>query len=431
MYAVQKDVWRLKGLDKTIVEQLLRWSNNLFNVGTYESRQQYFKNQIAVKYPDLYKITKTNENYGLLYSQVAQQSLKSVAESFTSFRALEKLANQGEIHQKPRLPRYRTKGGMYPVSYPGQALKVIGNKVRLPLGKKGKEYFGKDAIWVNLPERLKNCQIKELRLIPRNGEVWVEYVHESLTEQAPSCSLEVTGVLGIDHGINNWLTCVSSNGKPFIIDGHRLKSWNQWFNKEKARVQSEHAIHKLPKGFSSKRLQQLSENRTRRMRDAVNKAVRTIVYYCENHQINVLVFGWNKGQKQEVNMGGVTNQNFVQIPTAKVKDRLQQECDLRGWRFVEQDESYTSKASFLDRDILPVKVGEKPDNWQPSGKRIKRGLYCSSAGLLINADVNGAANIIRKSKVAIDSILERVGRGLLTNPLRIKLWADSSPKVCP
>jgi putative transposase len=175
------------------------------------------------------------------------------------------------------------------------------------------------------------------------------------------------------------------------------------------------------------------------MRDAVNKAVRTIVDYCENNQINVLVFGWNKGwfdyahkpQKQEVNMGVVTNQNFVQIPTAKVKERLQQECDLRGWRFVEQDESYTSKASFLDRDILPVKVGEKPDNWQPSGKRIKRGLYCSNTGLLINADVNGAANIIRKSKVAIDSIIERVGSGLLTNPLRIKLWADSSPKVCP
>ncbi|MGB8687769.1 MAG: IS200/IS605 family accessory protein TnpB-related protein, partial [Microcoleus sp.] len=211
----------------------------------------------------------------------------------------------------------------------------------------------------------------------------------------------------------------------------RLKSWNQWFNKEKARVQSEHAIHKLPKGFSSKRLQQLSEIRTRRMRDAVNKAVRTIVDYCENNQINVLVFGWNKGQKQEVNMGGVTNQNFVQIPTAKVKERLQQECDLKGWRFVEQDESYTSKASFLDRDILPVKVGEKPDNWQPSGKRIKRGLYCSAQGLILNADINGAANIIRKSKVAIDSIIERVGSGLLTNPLRIKLWADSSPKVCP
>ncbi|MFB8795453.1 MAG: transposase [Microcoleus sp.] len=431
MYAVQKDVWHLKGLDKTIVEQLLRWSNNLFNVGTYESRQQYLKNQSVVKYPDLYKIAKTNENYGLLYSQVAQQSLKSVAESFTSFRALEKLANQGEIHQKPRLPRYRTKGGMYPVSYPGQALKVIENKIRLPLGKKGKEYFGKDALWVPLPERIKNCQIKELRLIPRNGAVWVEYVYESLTEQAPSCCLEVTGILGIDHGINNWLTCVSSNGKPLIIDGLRLKSWNQWFNKEKARVQSEYTIHKLPKGFSSKRLQQLSEICTRRMRDAVNKAVRSIIDYCENNQINVLVFGWNKGQKQEVNMGGVTNQNFVQIPTAKVKDRLQQECDLRGWRFCEQDESYTSKSSFLDRDILPVKVGEKPDNWQPSGKRIKRGLYRSSAGLLINADVNGAANIIRKSKVAIDSIIERVGSGLLTNPLRIKLWADSSPKVCP
>ena len=433
MYGVQKDVWHLKGLDKTIVEQILRWSNNLFNVGTYESRQRYFKDQGAIKYPDLYKIAKPNENYGLLYSQVAQQSLKSVAESFSSFRALERLAKKGELNQKPRLPKYRTKGAMYQVTYPGQALKIVGNRVRLPLGTKGKEQFGTDALWVTLPERLKNCQIKELRLIPRNGKVWVEFVHESLTKQAPSCSWEVMGILGIDHGINNWLTCVSSKGKPFIIDGHKLKSWNQWFNKEKARVQSVHDQCKLPKGFSSHRLQQLSETRTRRMRDAVNKAVRTIIDYCEDYQINVLVFGWNKGQKQEVNMGGKTNQNFVQIPTAKVKDRLRQECDLRGWRFVEQDESYTSKASFLDRDLLPVKVGEKPDNWQPSGKRIKRGLYRSSTGLLINADVNGAANIIRKSKVAIDSIsiIERVGRGLLTNPLRIKLWADSSPKVSP
>ena len=431
MYAVQKDIWHLKELHKTIVEQLLRWSNNLFNVGTYESRQRYFKDKSAVKYLDLYKITKTNENYGVLYSQVAQQSLKSVAESFSSFRALERLAKKGEINQKPRRPKYRAKGAMYQVSYPGQGLKIVGNRVRLPLGTKGKGHFGTDALWVPLPERLKDCQLKELRLIPRNGQVPIEYVHESLTEQAPSCSLEVTGVLGIDHGINNWLTCVSSNANPFIIDGHKLKSWNQWFNKRKAFLQSEHARHKLPQGFSSKRLQQLSETRARRMRDAVNKAVRTIVNYCKNNQINVIVFGWHKVQKQEVNMGGKTNQSFVQIPTAKVKERLQQECDLRGWRFVDQDESYTSKSSFLDRDFLPVKVGEKPDNWQPSGQRIKRGLYSSSTGLLINADTNGAGNIIRKSKVATDLIIKRVGSGLLTNPLRIKLWRDSSPKVCP
>ncbi|MCC3593565.1 MAG: transposase, partial [Microcoleus sp. PH2017_28_MFU_U_A] len=198
MYAVQRDLWHLTGLDKIIVEQLLRWSNNLFNVGTYESRQRYFKDKGTIKYPDLYKIAKGNENYGLLYSQVAQQSLKSVAESFSSFRTLQKLAKKGELNQKPRLPKYRTKGAMYQVSYPGQALKIVGNRVRLPLGTKGKEHFGTDALWVTLPERLKDCQIKELRLIPRNGEVWLEYVYESLTEQAASCSLEVTGVLGID-----------------------------------------------------------------------------------------------------------------------------------------------------------------------------------------------------------------------------------------
>lgn len=113
MYAVQKDVWHLTGLDKTIVEQLLRWSNNLFHVGTYESRQRYFNDKSAVKYPDLYKIARTNENYGLLYSQVSQQSLKSVTESFSSKRALEKLARKGELNQKPTLPKYRNKDVMY------------------------------------------------------------------------------------------------------------------------------------------------------------------------------------------------------------------------------------------------------------------------------------------------------------------------------
>jgi len=151
VYAVQKDLWHLTGLDKTIVEQLLRWSNSLFNVGTYESRQRYFKDNSVVKYTDLYKIAKVNENYGLLYSQVPQQSLKSVAQALSSFRALSKLALLGELNQKPRLPRYRNKGGMYHVSYPGQALKMVGNQVRLALGNKGKEHFGTDALWMPLP----------------------------------------------------------------------------------------------------------------------------------------------------------------------------------------------------------------------------------------------------------------------------------------
>jgi putative transposase len=145
-----------------------------------------------------------------------------------------------------------------------------------------------------------------------------------------------------------------------------------------------------------------------------------------------------KGQKPEVKMGVKSNQNFVQIPIAKVKERWQQECELRGWRFVAQEEDYRSKTSFLDRDLLPAAFGEKPDSWQPSGKGIKRGLYRLKAGLILNADVNGAANIICKAKVAPGSMLrlssatiETAGRGLLTNPLSIKLEADSSPKVFP
>ena len=139
----------------------------------------------------------------------------------------------------------------------------------------------------------------------------------------------------------------------------------------------------------------------------------------------------NKGQKKEVNRGVKSNQNFVQIPIAKAKERWQQECELRGWRFLAPEEDYRSKTSFLDRDLLPAAFGEKPDSWQPSGKRIKRGLYRLKAGLILNADVNGAAKIICKAKLAAGSIIEAVVSGLLTNPLSIKLGADSSPKVFP
>lgn len=176
-----------------------------------------------------------------------------------------------------------------------------------------------------------------------------------------------------------------------------------------------------PNGFWSKRLARLTENRNRTMRDAVNKAARKVVNHCLENKIGTIVFGWNSGQKDGANMGKKTNQKFVQIPTGRLKDRLVQLCERYGIRFIETEESYTSKASFVDNDVLPT-FGEKPEGWAPSGKRIQRGLYRTAKGFVVNADAQGAANIGRKVAATLGLCLKGVSRGCLTTPLRVPLW---------
>jgi putative transposase len=158
------------------------------------------------------------------------------------------------------------------------------------------------------------------------------------------------------------------------------------------------------------------------MRDAVNKAARKVIQHCLNNQIGTVIFGWNKGQKDSANMGKSTNQKFVQIPTGRLKDRIAQLCEQHGIKFVETEESYSSKASFVDNDFLPT-FGEKPEGWKASGKRVKRGLYQTAQGWLINADCNGSANIARKVAIMLGLDLSGIGRGQLSAPLRLKLWS--------
>ncbi len=233
--------------------------------------------------------------------------------------------------------------------------------------------------------------------------------------QVESCQLDTSKVLGIDPGLNNWLTCVSNIGTSFIVDGKELKALNQWYNKQTSTMKDG-----KPQGFWSRTLAQITEKRNRQMRDAVNKAARIVVNYCLKKGIGLIVFGWNKGQKDSANMGAKTNQKFVSVPTAKLKDRITQLCEQYGIQFVETEESYTSKASFLDNDELP-KYGEKPEQWQSSGKRVKRGLFRTATFGYINADCNGACNILRKVKGKLGLDLGGLTRGVLAAPNRLRL----------
>ncbi|MDQ2098023.1 MAG: transposase [Tychonema bourrellyi B0820] len=401
---------------QAVIEYLCSESAKLSNCGIYYSRQLYFKTGRIPNRAELHKVLGTenqNLHYKAFYSDTAQQILTGVAESFKSFLGLLKGINSGTVTQHPKLPGYR-QSGMALVTFTGRSVKFKDGMLRFPLGSKVKAWFGLDAFFLPMPSNLDFKAIREYRILPRNGCFYLELIYKTENIQT---NVDPAKCLAIDHGIDNWLTCISNAGTSFIIDGKHLKSINQGSNKRVAFLMEGKA-----NGYWSKRLAGLTERRNRQMRDAVNKAARKVIQHCLDNQIGTVVFGWNKGQKECANMGKKTNQKFVQIPTGRLKDRIAQLCEQYGIKFVETEESYSSKASFVDHDFLPT-FGEKPEGWKASGKRVKRGLYRTAQGWLINADGNGAANIARKVAIMLGLDLGGISRGDLSAPLRLKLWS--------
>ncbi|XZO04417.1 MAG: RNA-guided endonuclease InsQ/TnpB family protein [Microcoleus sp.] len=401
---------------KAILEFLCSESSKLTNCGIYYARQMYFKTGKIPSRADLHKVLGTenrNLHYKAFYSDTAQQILTTVAESFKSYIGLLKGIKEGTVTQRPRLPNYR-QGGLALVTYTWRSVKLKDGPQRFPLGTKVKAWFGLDAFYLPLPTNLDHKAIREYRILPRNGCFYLELIYKTETIQA---DVDSSQALMIDHGMNNWLTCVSNIGTSFILDGLHLKSINQGYNKRVAFLMEGKA-----NSYWSKRLERLTENRNRVMRDAINKAARKVINHCLVNNLGTVIFGWNVGMKNGMNLGTKTNQKFVQIPTGRLKDRIAQLCEQYGIRFVETEESYTSKASFVDLDLLPT-FGEKPEGWQPSGQRVKRGLYRTLQGLLINADCNGAANIGRKVAATLGLCLKEVSRGALLTPLKVPLWS--------
>ena len=406
-----------------ILTFLCEESHKLTNMGIYYARQLYFKTQKCIGKYDLEKEYKSNYHYKVLHSQAAQQILRTVGESFKSYYGLIKADKAGKIIDRPRIPNYRKKGGLATVSYPKQALKLKEQGIRVPLGNTCKRWFGLDCFYIPMPCNLSFSDIKELRILPRNKCFYFEFIYKKESEKI---ELSPDNILGIDPGLVNWLTCVSNVGTSFIIDGKHIKSMNRWYNKQVATIKEN-----KPQGFWNNKLAAITEKRNRKVRDVINKAARIVIEHCRENNIGTIIFGWNKRNKDSINIGQKNNSEFVPIPTARLKDRIAQLCEQYEIQFIETEESYTSKASFLDGDYLP-KYGEKPDDWKPSGKRTKRGLYRTAKNWYINADCNGAANIIRKVVTNLSSLgsisLERVSRALLTAPQRIKLWSVNRNK---
>jgi IS605 OrfB family transposase len=392
----------------------------LYNCAVYYARQIYFQTGKIVSGFDLTAELKTNKHFHAGYASAMQQTCLNVGEAFKSFKKLLDKSRKGELEQKPKAPNYRKPGGLFTVTYPKRWLKLKDGLIRFPLGNQVKAWFGIADFYLPLPTHLEWERIKEIRILPRNRCFYAEFIYQQKIE---SVELDKSKVLGIDHGLNNWLTCVSNVGTSIVVDGKHLKSLNQWYNKSVASIKEN-----KPQGFWSNRLAAITEKRNRQMRDAVNKAARIVINHCIENNIGSIVFGWNTGQKDCADMGRKNNQKFVQIPTAKLKDRIAQLSEQYGIDFLETEESYTSKTSFLDNDVLP-KLGAKPEGWKSSGIRTNRGLFKTSTGIKINADCNGAANIIHKVAMMFKFDLSGISRGALSAPKKVLLWTlQKSPR---
>lgn len=359
-----------------ICSEYTKKSKNLYNYANYIVRQEFINNNKFIKYSDLWRMLKTEEVFKDIGSNSGQHTLKILEHNWKSFFAAIKdwSKNPQKYLGKPRLPNYLDKER-------GRFICVLTNMQSQI--KDGYLFFAFK------PFKPFNNMIKvgfsgkhmQTRIIPKLGYYVLEIVYQI---ELPDLNNNTDRIIGIDLGLSNLCTIQNNFAeKPFVINGRPLKSMNQYYNKEKAKIQSELKI--LNSLNWSNKLARLTMKRDNKIDDYLHNASRYIVNFCLAFNVDTVVIGKNTKWKQ----GFKRQQGFIQIPYEKLIGQLQYKLRDIGIKVVLTEESYTSKASFIDGDIMDKNVGF-------SGSRIKRGLYKTNNNTLINADVNGAGNIIRK-----------------------------------
>ena len=348
---------------------------NLYNKALYLVRQYYFETK---GYLDYFKVNRImidskDVDYYALPTRVSNEILRLLDRNFKSFFSLIKKKKKGEYDKSIRIPKYLDKQGRTIATF---------NK-----GAVSKKYLKKgliklSSLSIEIPTKVTESNIVEVRVLPRNNHHVVEVVYE--VEQKES-KIDNKRYVSVDLGLNNLATIGSNVVKPFIINGRPLKSINQYWNKERARLQS------LLEGDkkTSKRIERITNKRNNKVKDYLHKSSRLLVNFLVSNDISTLVVGYNEEWKQNINIGKKNNQSFVNIPFYTFIKQLEYKCKLEGISFILTEESYTSKCSFLDNESI-----EKHETYL--GKRVKRGLFKSAKNKIINADLNGSLNILKK-----------------------------------
>ena len=391
------------------ISSLCKISNNLYNQALYIFRETLSNEDKWLSYFELDTIMKNtknldgNINYKLLKAQCSQQVLrildKNIKGYYKSAQDYKKYPNK--YKGKPGLPSYRKRGSEFNMYYTNQNCKIKDGKIVL-----SKELSIDIPQYEKYSDLIKN--FKHVRIKPLACGYKIEIIYE--VKDAEVSKGREEKVASIDLGIDNLATIVSEDF-TIIFSGKFVKSHNQLFNKTLAKLNSIKDLQKI-KG-TTRRIKKLYYDREQYIEDVFHKISRKIVNLLIDSKITKLIVGYNKGWKQNVNMGKKNNQKFTQIPFARLVSYLEYKCELVGIEIVIHEESYTSKCDSLAFE----KIG-KHENYL--GRRRKRGLFQSSVGKLINADVNGALNIMRKVVGdSCESIRRIIDRGLLFNPVRI------------
>lgn len=386
--------------------RLCKVSNNLYNQALYIFRQALKNEDKWIRFFDMDKIMKSMPNlegeinYRALRSQVSQQILRVLDSNITSYyKSIKDFKKYPDKYKAiPQLPSFRKRGSLFNLIYTNQSARIRNGKILL-----SKDLNINIPQWDKYKDRI--CNFKQIRIIPLKNSFKIEIIY---THEIKSLNLDNSKYASIDLGIDNLATMITENN-TIVYSGKFLKSYNRYFNKKLARLQS----IKDKQGIKgcTKRIEALYEKRNRYIEDVFHKYSRIIVDYLIRNRIGNLVVGYNSGWKQSVDMGKKNNQKFMQIPFARLTSYLKYKCEIAGIRYIETKESYTSKC-----DSLALEEIKKHNSYL--GKRVKRGLFQSSTGVLINADVNGSMNILRKVVGDSDCINQIIDSGQLLCPIR-------------
>lgn len=334
----------------------------------------------------LFRVTNNSDFFDKrLSKQCAQNVVRLVVQNMKAYYAAVKTyaANPQAFTGKPKLPNYHRPGGRTTVNITNQDCVVYGNEIKLPLTK-SRCRIGRA-----------NGRLKQASIVPYHDVFFLHFVFDDEIDN-PVPTENPSRCCAIDLGTDNLAAVTNNIGLPgLLFKGGIIKSENQYYNKQMAKLQAEQAARTGKDFVPTHRSNALFLKRNNTINDVIHKTAKAITNWCIAHQIDTLIVGSNKLWKQECGMGKVSNQTFVQIPFDRFKWMLQYRAERAGIRYIEQEESYTSKASFLNCDPMPV-YGQEGEAPQFSGHRIHRGLY-KTADTTVNADLNGSANIGRKA----------------------------------
>lgn len=403
--------------DYNYIKQQLIESKEVYNYCNYILRQLYFKNSKSgnkyslnfineyAELKDLFvKYIEENKQFTSLFykiicdfskikkysinTKIVQNIINKLQDDWKSYWVLLKKKKSKEYDKNINIPKYKKVYNL--VEYNNQVI----SKKKLKCGFIG-TFNMKQGFKIH--SKYKNYNFKCFRCFYKNNKIICELIYEKEIEEIEETK-ENNRVACIDLGINNLFTIsFNFNKRPIVISGKKIKSINRYFNKEISKLQS--LLNKNI--YISNKINLLYFKRYEQIRNEIGLYLNKFIKVLKSYNVTKVIVGYNKGWKQEINLGKKNNQSFVNISFRTILNILSYKLEDNNISYCEQEESYTSKASFIDNDFIPVYNFKENKDYIFSGKRIKRGLYKTLNNILIHSDLNGSLNIMRKAKIRI------------------------------